>query len=81
MPEKMQLMTLRMIEHNWLLSYRELSSIGLALDGVSKRIRFDNDLLGAIEEVQDNYLVYQQAFDDFFPQLMAFVKDNKEAQL
>ncbi|WDE10679.1 ACP phosphodiesterase [Thalassomonas haliotis] len=73
MPEKMQLMVSRMIAHDWLSGYQELSSVGLALDGVSRRIRFDNHLLGAIEEVQDNYPAYQQAFAAFFPQLLAFV--------
>ncbi|WDE06613.1 DUF479 domain-containing protein [Thalassomonas viridans] len=73
MPEKMQLMVSRMIAGDWLPGYQQLSSVGLALDGVSRRIRFDNQLLGAIEEVQGNYLAYRQAFDIFFPQLLDFV--------
>lgn len=79
MPEKMQLMVSRMIAHDWLSGYQELSSVGLALDGVSRRIRFDNQLLGAIEEVQDNYLAYQQAFTVFFPQLLAFVVRERDS--
>ncbi|WP_281559918.1 ACP phosphodiesterase [Thalassomonas sp. RHCl1] len=81
MPEKMQRMVSRMIAHDWLSGYQELSSVGLALDGVSRRIRFDNHLIGAIEEVQENYQAYQQAFEVFFPQLLAFVIRTEDFNL
>jgi len=81
MPEKMQRMVSRMIADDWLAGYQELSSVGLALDGVSRRIRFDNHLLGAIEEVQEHYSAYQQAFEVFFPQLLAFVVREKDFTL
>ncbi|WDD97923.1 ACP phosphodiesterase [Thalassomonas actiniarum] len=81
MPEKMQWMVSRMIAHDWLSGYQDLSSVGPALDGVSRRIRFDNHLLGAIDEVQEHYQAYQQAFEVFFPQLLAFVIQTEDFNL
>lgn len=73
MPEKMQLMVLKMIERNWLARYSSITTTGLAIDAVSERIRFKNNLAGAIEEVHQHYAQYQAAFDDFFPELVHFV--------
>lgn len=75
MPEKMQVMVQRMMAQNWLESYQELSSIAGAINGVSRRIRFENHLLGAIDEVEENYEKYHQAFDVFFPELISFVSN------
>ncbi|MFD2168260.1 ACP phosphodiesterase [Thalassotalea euphylliae] len=72
MPEKMALMVTRMISGNWLLAYREPVAIADALNGISRRIRFENKLMGAGEEVMPAYQVYEQAFLDFFPELIDF---------
>ena len=73
MPEKMQVMTSRMKTHNWLEQYAQTQAIEGALNGISRRIRFDNELLNAHLEVMPAYDEYQQAFFQFFPELQAFV--------
>lgn len=78
MPEAMQLMTTRMVAGNWLESYLKPSAVGAAIDGVSRRIRFENDLLNAFEEVEPLLTVYQQAFFEFFPKLEAYAKSEFE---
>jgi acyl carrier protein phosphodiesterase len=67
----------RMIEEDWLGSYRYLDTIGITLDRISKRIerRFirRNNLRGAIEEVKVNYDVLRGNFESFFPELVSYV--------
>lgn len=72
MPERMQQVVSRMIAGDWLSFYQHLDNTGRAIDGVSRRIRFENQLAGAIEEVKDNYSLYQTAFEQFFPELLVY---------
>lgn len=73
MPIKMQHMVNRMIVGNWLVAYQETTSISGALNGISKRIRFENQLEGAYQEVLPNLSEYQQVFQRFFPELQRHV--------
>lgn len=72
MPDKMQMMVKRMIAGDWLMQYQQTQSMIHAINGVSKRIRFDNELKGGGEEVMKYYAEYNEAFEQFFPQLQAF---------
>jgi acyl carrier protein phosphodiesterase len=67
----------KMIEEDWLGSYRYLEAIGITLDKISKRIerRFnrENDLSGALEEVALNYSDLETNFKVFFPELITYV--------
>lgn len=74
MPESMQLMTTRMVNGNWLEAYQEVNSVDGAINGISRRIRFDNKLWGAAEEVKPAMDDYQQAFFSFFPELISYVE-------
>jgi acyl carrier protein phosphodiesterase len=72
----------RMIEEDWLGSYRYLDAIGVTLDRISKRMerRFNrgNKLHGAIEEVKLNYGELQAHFESFFPQLISYVESLRK---
>ena len=70
MPERMQYVMTYMIRDKWLLSYSDMNGIGYALDRMSKRIRFENKLSGAVEEVKENYDVIERGFLNFFPELL-----------
>ncbi|REL27836.1 DUF479 domain-containing protein [Thalassotalea euphylliae] len=76
MPEKMVIMVNRMIAGDWLVGYQMPSSIGGAINGVSRRIRFENKLSGAAQEVMPAMAHYEQAFVAFFPELMSFVEQE-----
>ncbi|MBI4229024.1 MAG: DUF479 domain-containing protein [Deltaproteobacteria bacterium] len=71
----------KMIEEDWLGSYRYLDAIGITLDRISKRMerRFnrENNLAGAIVEVKSNYEELETSFNLFFPELISYVKDLK----
>jgi acyl carrier protein phosphodiesterase len=77
MPERMQYVMDYMIKEQWLRSYASLDGISEVLNRMSARIRFDNNLAGAIEEVETNYDALDQAFLLFFPQLIDHVESNQ----
>lgn len=74
MPERMKYVVTKMSEHNWLSTYATLEGIGMSIDFVSKRIRFENNMAGAIEEVEANYLAIETVFLDLFGHLKTTVE-------
>ena len=79
LPEKFHQNLPRMIEEDWLGSYRTMEGAGIAIDRISGRLRRrfgrENTLMGAIEEVEKNYEVIEGNFNEFFPELISFVED------
>lgn len=75
MPEKMAQVTRRMVEHDWFGAYRDLESIGYALDRVAGRIRFANKFTGMIDEIRANDVELEKRFLRFFPDLQSFAGD------
>lgn len=79
LPEKFRLSLPRMIEEDWLGSYRTMEGAGIAIDRISGRLRRrfgrENTLKGAIEEVEKNYEELESNFNAFFPALISFVED------
>lgn len=78
MPRHMQHAMDYMIRENWLRSYANLDGISFALNRMSSRIRFENKLSGAIEEVEQHYEELEQGFLQFFPELLEHVETHKE---
>lgn len=78
MPAKMQHAMHYMIEQDWLGSYAELTGIERSLNRMSHRIRFKNNLYGAIDEVKENDAVLEQGFLEFFPQLQKHINLQTE---
>ncbi len=77
MPVRMQQVVDYMIREDWLRSYSTLKGIDYTLNRISARIRFENKLAGAIEEIEVNYARLEQGFLEFFPQLLEHVESNK----
>ena len=77
MPERMQRTVKYMVREDWLGSYRDLAGIDVALNRLSRRIRFDNHMDGSIEEVVANYNHIEAGFDSFFPALLEFVENRR----
>jgi acyl carrier protein phosphodiesterase len=69
MPERMQFVVGKMQEHDWLNVYATLDGIDRTINQVSKRIRFENKMAGAIEEVEANYAQIEDVFMDLFAHL------------
>jgi acyl carrier protein phosphodiesterase len=83
LPERMRRLLPRIIEEDWLGSYRTLGGASKAIDRISERLRRrfnrDNALRGAIEEVEANYPELESKFNSFFPQLISYVEDLRSA--
>lgn len=62
--------TSKMVTHDWFGSYRDIESIGHALDRIASRIRFRNDFDNAIEDIKQNQQAIEQGFLAFFPELV-----------
>jgi acyl carrier protein phosphodiesterase len=70
MPSRMEEVVRKMIKGNWLSHYQQLDGIATAIDSVSRRMRFVNNLSGGIEEVENNYAQFELAFLELMPDLI-----------
>ena len=75
MPPRMQYVVTNMHKHDWLNTYATLDGLAITLDQVSKRIRFENQMVGAIEEVAEHYDQIELVFLDLFRHLQGRVSD------
>ena len=65
-----------MIGQNWLNSYQNISQIGQALNGISRRLTRQNSLLDSVEELEWHYGLFEQDFQLFFAELIEFVSQQ-----
>ena len=63
-----------MIEHDLLVSYREISGIGRALNGIQRRLKRESRLSDGVGDLRDHYADLGADFEAFFPQLIEFAK-------
>jgi acyl carrier protein phosphodiesterase len=61
----------RMVREDWLRTYGTVEGIDLTFRRISRRLRRENNLHTAVEELEQNYALLQDHFHAFFPQLMA----------
>jgi len=69
----MQHVISRITQDDWFKSYETAEGIGIALDNIAKRIRFNNEFSGCIEDINKHYDELNQVFLSFFPQLINHV--------
>ena len=74
MPQAMQYKVSWMTQRDLLNSYAELQGVADALNGISMRMRFENHLAGAIEDVVYNYDALESGFLTFFTQLCHHIR-------
>ena len=63
-----------MIERNWLLNYATIDGIGWALTGLSKRVKYENKMHEAVNDLQEHYEELENDFKEFFPVVADEVK-------
>ena len=67
----------RMIQEDWLASYKEMQGFKQAIYRVSKMLRRGNLLLECVSDVEENYSVFSTGFEEFFPQLIDYVQRQR----
>ena len=72
LPDRLKNILPDMIAYDWLASYRETAAINRAINGLSRRIKRQNNLFGGVEELFLNYQQLQADFSMFFPELIDY---------
>jgi acyl carrier protein phosphodiesterase len=66
-----------MISENWLVLYKSLEGIELTLQRLSGRIKRENNLLLAQDELKLNYDEFEADFLAFFPEIVNYIKTER----
>lgn len=77
LPPGLQQVAPRMIEYNWLVSYRDIETIGLVLQRISTRLRRPNPLGGGVDELQRHYAGLEADCDLFLDEALAFARSHR----
>lgn len=72
-PARVQQFFPYLVQQNWLLHYAELAGIDRSLHGLSRRATPGSGMETGAEELRRHYAAYAADFEEFFPQLTAFV--------
>jgi len=67
-PQRAEWVIERMIQEDWLSSYGTLEGIDKTFKRISKRLKKENTLCSAVEELETHYHSLNAHFSQFFPQ-------------
>lgn len=84
LPQKLRDRLPYMVKDDWLGSYKNIDTIGLALHAISKRlIRFEKakPIKDGLDDIKANYLEFEANFREFFPDLVNFVEDYRKTYI
>ena len=71
-PPRYQNVIGHMVQHKWLISYREIENVGYALSRIGTRFSRETSLDRAIHAIKACYGVLEENFLLFFPELISF---------
>lgn len=74
LPGRAQEMLKYMIPANWLYYYSKIEGIHRALEGMSRRTKFESGMENASEDLRKHYEEFQNEFELFFPGLISFTQ-------
>ncbi|MGK7921817.1 MAG: ACP phosphodiesterase [Trichodesmium sp.] len=74
LPDKLKKILPKIISDNWLCSYKNMSGINLTFTRLSKRLKRENNLATAGNELIKNYPALESDFLIFFPEVINYVK-------
>ena len=78
LPFKSQEFTKYMVQYNILSAYAELDGIERVLKGMSRRTTFESNMEHAIHDLKEHYVLFENEFKLFFPELQQFVNTQIE---
>jgi acyl carrier protein phosphodiesterase len=73
LPLKSAQFTHYMLRYNILEAYAQLDGIDRVLQGMAGRTKFESNMELAIKELKEHYLLFENEFSRFFPELRQFV--------
>ena len=74
LPDRLKKILPKIIRDNWLCSYKNMSGVNLTFMGLSKRLKRENNLASAGNELIKNYPALESDFLIFFPEVINYVK-------
>lgn len=78
LPTKLQQALPRMIGENWLGCYQTLTGVDLTFSRIARRLKRENNLANAVNELIDNYTEIESDFLLFFPEIINYVEKNRQ---
>ncbi len=69
------------LENNWMMAYRKVEGIELVLERMSANTSLPNHAGYAIEVLREQYSVFEEDFQEFFPLMVAFLEDKYEISI
>lgn len=78
LPTKLQQALPRMIGENWLGCYQTLTGVDLTFSRIARRLKRENNLANAVNELIDNYTGIEADFLLFFPEVINYVEKNRQ---
>ncbi len=78
LPERVREVVFYMEKQNWLYNYSSMKGMIKAFEGMSKRTKFLSNMLTAPQDLEKDYLLFEEDFTTFFPQLVEFSKKKLE---
>ena len=76
LPADLQWVAARMAERNWLVNYAEPAYVGRALEGIGRRLKRGNGLLGSGDDLAAAYEGFEADFRVFVPQARRFALES-----
>ena len=76
LPQGLQLVAPRMIEHNWLVSYQHRWVVGRALERIAQRLSRPLPLAEGVDDLVRHEISLRQDFSDFMNEARDFVKEE-----
>lgn len=59
---------------DWLYNYKYIAGLQKAMTGMSKRTKFESRMEESVKDLEKDYELFLQEFQQFFPELIAFCK-------
>jgi len=76
LPAGLQLRLPRMIENDWLNNYKTVEGLQFTLNRMDERTSFPSNFGGAIDHLHEDYDLFTEEFNAFFPDIIAYVNSH-----
>ena len=67
-----------MIRDNWLNSYAQKEGIQRAFQGLSRRTKFESKLEQGVQDLTNDYKIYEDEFKCFFKEIIPHISQFRE---